>query len=595
MKLCYPLSVSFSPSSYPSNFLKKKKKKKEYSMDLDDLLGGGAAVVQAGAGEPDPMAGLLGGDASAGGAGGYDLLGGGGGGPVAGAGDLDDLLFGGSGGGGLDDALLGGGGGGSGFWGSGTQQQEQSAPPTRTAKKLSISPAQPQSEALQKYVQSRDAQVYFLRFVSVLDNPHEQGSRKRIAFLATHKDLLLMSTPSQTERTIPIQNIIGIILCVTEAPRRFGSAGQEVHVLMHVRGAKDLYLVLGREEGNSEMEGSVLAISQGFVAVLTALCASFGDTLPVSTLKRECESLESFFSPILFADDDLRAKFHQALAARTMQLSECAVLERDERCLDIAIATLKTSEKGSTVGQLTQEIKNEEDKIALDDRREIDAKKEQVKVAAKVRELREALAAEEQRRMSVIREQSASAAQEQLLKHLAEYKLQKKNHGREMLRLQTVTSFLERYARETQQASYDARNVALRIDDLTDMLQYLQGAASQRTELNSKVVKALTENRRRTVQIKDLIKKHEEHLATIEDADNLDALPVAVLDCAEPENITPILINLENAVAGAGSSHSTSSTRMDVQAIASPTVANAVVNASSVAPIDLDDDDDDDI
>lgn len=439
--------------------------------------------------------------------------------------------------------------------------------------------------------------MFFLRFVSVIDSPNDQASRKRIAFVASHKDLLLMTTPSQTERTVPISNIVGIILSVTEAPRRFGSSGQEVHVLMHIRGAKDLYLVLGKEEGNAENEGSVLTVSQGFVAVLTALCASFGDTLPVSTLKRECESLESFYSPIVFTDDDLRAKFHQALAARTMQLSECSLLERDERSLDIAIATLKNSEKGATVGQLTQDIKNEEDKINLDNRREADAKKEQVKVNHRVQQLKDELVAEEARRMNVIRTQSASAAQEQLLKHVAEFNLQKKNHGREMLRLRTVTNFLERYGRETQQAAYDARNVALRIDDLTDMLQYLQGAASQRTELNSKVVKAITENRRRTLQVKELIKKHEADLATIEETDDLSSLAAAVLDCEEPENINPIVINLENAVAGAGSSHSTSSTRMDVQAIAAPTQQQqsqpAGGGGGAPAPINLDDDDDD--
>jgi hypothetical protein len=531
-------------------------------MDLDLLLGGGGGGAAPAADAPDPSL----------------LLDGGGAGAIGGMDDL--LLFGGGGGGGLDDLLFGGGGfappAPAGGGGGGE------APPVRTGKKVAVQPAQPSTEALKKYITTTDAPVYLVRFVSVVDAPGDAATRRRSAFIATNNNLLLMSTPTVTERSIPIQHIIGIILSVTEAPRRFGPSGQEVHVLMHVRGVKDLYIVLGKEEGNDETEGNVMQVSQSFVAVLTALCASFGDTLSVSTLKRDCESLESFFSPLVFTDDDLRSRFHQALAARTMQLSEMSILDRDERSLDFQIATLKNSDKGATVSGITQDISQLEEVIGSLQRRERDALEEHKKVAVHAAQLKEELSQEEARRLTVIKSQSESAARDSLMRHVAEYELAKKNHKRELQRVTALTAFLDRYARETTRPAYDGGSIAARIDDLTELGLFIQANASSRAELNSKVVKALTENRKRAAHVKELLKQHTDHVATIEGTASVEGLSVAVLDVDEPDNIEPVIVNLEMPAMSADAAPSS---RSDAMAIAQPKPA--------AAPINLDDDDDD--
>jgi hypothetical protein len=448
----------------------------------------------------------------------------------------------------FDDDMLFGGGGEVPTAAETAVPSPSQSPVRQQVSAINLPPVKPTSTVLSSMCSLVGGTPYLARHVHVLSEPNEPlAKRRRVTVIATEKGLTLLTAANaeSVEREIPVGNIIGVILYTDDEGGRKLSSVTEIQMLMHIRGQKDLLFSVQKDETDPP-EKSVVQVSQGIVVILTALCVAYDMTLPVSTLRRETEQLIDFFHDRPFPDDDLRQRMHQALAARTVQYSEHAGLEKSERRFDDRISELRQSDRGQAAYTVREEIKRHLELVAAQREQDALTVADLTRMRAELAQLQQDLKAEADKRDAAIRVQASTAVNALARQQGKAYEMQKGQHRRAMTRLAQLTAFCERAQRERPRSEYDTAGTTQHMREMEAQIASLAQYATGRTELNTKVVRALTENRKRLNAAKELLAEHEGHLATLTNATTLETINSQVLVLDIPESVEPVVVAFEN-------------------------------------------------
>lgn len=542
--------------------------------DLDDLLGDGGIGAAA-----DSLI-----DAA------DDLLGGGGAGASTAnfstAAFDDDLLFGGgssTGGGGAgiagldDDADFGGGKASKAATGAAAADM----PPVTTRKRskpISIPVLENVSPALNSFVSSA---TFFARFVSIIDR---DDKRTRRVLTVTDSTIYVMTPEVTVERSVSVSSVIGLITRNVEVSKFFGKETETI-VLIQIEGEKDIYFALTKDDHNGNTS-SMLDIIQ----VLTSICMAHGHALPVSVLKDG----ESITEMVKFSvgDDAIRRQLTEALAFRTELINEITRLTKHDGQLEVAITSIKNSSAGQAAADLTSDMNKISATIAHF--REKNAQLEVAKTAAQQRlaELNKALAEEEDARAREVQSTVEAAAQEQLMRQLAEYEIMKAAHKREMDKIGALTSFLEGRVNNRGAGIFTTTGaLSQRIDSLEDDYAWLTERLAERSDEHAARIKALAEGKKRVAQGKELLETLRGELEIIKATPLTAALPSHIV-MSELPPIAPVK-PVATVAAKEATSPAMAAKHADPVAASQPQPQpQPAAVAAARPPINLDDDED---
>lgn len=376
--------------------------------------------------------------------------------------------------------------------------------------------------------------TYFVRFVSLLD---QEGRRTRRVIAVTNSQIYVLTPDVHSERTIPITSVIGVVmqnLCVS---RRMGTAKDwEQHVLIQVEGDGDIFFALTRDEANGNT-----AQTLDIVQVLSALCMSFGEALPVSTL-REDESIQEMVK-WKQGDDRTRKQLAEVLAFRTELSNELGRLSKSSAQLEYTISALKSSSAGQAVTDIARDIAELEKAVAHFTAENEAATKNKAAEEELHAQLENELGQEQRKREAAVKDTMEAAAQEHLMRQVVEYELMKAAHRRDMDKIAALTSFNDRRLQGRRQQTYTAGQIPLRIDDLEEELEFLREKLIERGEVHSLTVKALAEAKRRVQLGRDIVKQLEDEIAAIKTFKIEDELPAQLTGDSHPH--TSELVRVE--------------------------------------------------
>jgi chromosome segregation ATPase len=270
------------------------------------------------------------------------------------------------------------------------------------------------------------------------------------------------------------------------------------------------------------------------------------------------------------------------LAARTVQYSEHAGLEKSERRFDDRISELRQSDRGQAAYTVREEIKRHLELVAAQREQDALTVADLTRMRAELAQLQQDLKAEAEKRDAAIRVQASTAVNALARQQGKAYEMQKGQHRRAMTRLAQLTAFCERAQRERPRSEYDATGTTQHMREMEAQIASLAQYATGRTELNTKVVRALTENRKRLNAAKELLAEQERHLTTLTNATTLETINSQVLVLDIPESVEPVVVAFEN-----NTPPPTSAARGAITLTPDPEPAPAAARP----PIDLSDDD----
>jgi hypothetical protein len=395
---------------------------------------------------------------------------------------------------------------------------------------LKIAPVKEVAQALLAFV---NPNTFFLRYLFQI---HDDGSRTQVIACVTNTAFQFLNTDQTVQKEIHASSIIAVV-AQPVVVSSFVSKDLELQAIVQISGGSDIHLAFPREGSSAD------AAVRDFVGVLTAVCGSFGITLPVAALKHN-ESITDHIAR-LNIDARIRRQVAEELAYRTELSNEAATLQREESRLELGIAAIRDSNAGHQVVDVFNEIQQLEGLIASFTLKTKDLQLMIDKARQSLNDVQVGLAAEQQRRTAAVRNAVEDAQKARLMKQVADYEIKKVAHRREMDRIAAITAFHEQRSR-SRSDRYDVRTLQLRLDDLEEQLEEVQSRLSAKGEDHSKRVKALAENRRRMGQANELLAQLKAEITQIETtpitedlSERLQSLEVPSLEPVVPTGSVP--------------------------------------------------------